>query len=63
MTNKATAARQRSTTYRMDSWTAYLMILPSLVFLGIFVLAPLVMSLEKSFTCLLYTSPSPRDTR
>ena len=50
MTNKATAARKRSTTYRMDHWTAYLMILPSLVFLGIFVLAPLVMSLEKSFT-------------
>lgn len=39
-----------SSTKRMDHWTAYLMILPSIVLLGIFVLTPLVMSVQKSFT-------------
>ena len=39
-----------SSTSRMDHITAYAMILPSLVLLGIFVLAPLVMSMEKSMT-------------
>ncbi len=40
----------RSATRRMDHWTAYLMILPSLIALGVFVLVPLVMAVEKSFT-------------
>ncbi len=40
----------RSATRRMDHWTAYLMILPSIVMLGIFVLVPLFMALGKSFT-------------
>lgn len=43
-------ATSRSATRRMDHWTAYLMILPSIVMLGIFVLVPLFMALEKSFT-------------
>ena len=43
-------AASRSATRRMDHWTAYLMILPSIVMLGIFVLVPLFMALEKSFT-------------
>lgn len=34
----------------MDHWTAYLMILPSFLFLGIFVLVPLFMALSRSFT-------------
>ncbi len=40
----------RSATRRMDHWTAYLMILPSIAMLGVFVLVPLFMALEKSFT-------------
>lgn len=43
-------AAPRSATRRMDHWTAYMMILPSIVMLGIFVLVPLFMALEKSFT-------------
>ena len=38
-----------SSTRRMDHWTAYLMILPSIVLLGIFVLAPMVMAFSRSF--------------
>lgn len=37
-------------TRRMDHWTAYMMILPSIAFLGVFVLAPLFMAFSKSFT-------------
>jgi multiple sugar transport system permease protein len=37
-------------TRKMDHWTAYLMILPSLILLSVFVLIPLFMALEKSFT-------------
>ena len=36
-------------TRRMDHMTAYLMILPSIAFLGVFVLAPMFMSFSKSF--------------
>lgn len=43
-------AASRSATRRMDHWTAYLMILPSIAMLGIFVLVPLFMALGKSFT-------------
>ncbi len=46
---KPKAAAKLSTS-RMDHWTAYLMILPSLLALGVFVLVPLFMALEKSFT-------------
>lgn len=37
-------------TKRMDHWTAYLMILPSIAFLSVFVLVPLFMAFSKSFT-------------
>lgn len=40
----------RASTYRMDHWTAYLMILPSMVLLGVFVLVPLFMALSRSVT-------------
>lgn len=40
----------RTPTSRMDHWTAYLMILPSMVLLGIFVLWPLVSAIVNSFT-------------
>ena len=36
-------------TKRMDHWTAYLMILPSIAFLCVFVLAPMVMAFSRSF--------------
>ena len=39
-------------TRRMDHTTAYLMILPSFAFLVVFVLVPLFMAVEKSFTSL-----------
>ena len=39
------------------------MIVVLLVFLALFILYPLLMLLVDSFYCLLYTSPSPRDTR
>ncbi len=42
--------KRRSTTQRMDRTTAYLMILPSLLLLGIFVLWPLVQSITHSLT-------------
>lgn len=38
-----------SSTRRMDHWTAYLMILPSITMLCIFVLAPMVMAFSRSF--------------
>ena len=37
-------------TRRMDHWTAYMMILPSILCLGVFVLVPLFMALSRSFT-------------
>ncbi len=37
-------------TRRMDHVTAYMMILPSILFLGVFVLVPLFMALSRSFT-------------
>lgn len=40
----------RLSTSRMDHWTAYCMILPSFVFLGVFVLVPLFMAFGRSFT-------------
>lgn len=40
----------KTPTSRMDHATAYLMILPSIILLGIFVLWPLVSSIEKSLT-------------
>ena len=42
--------RYRLPTRRMDHATAYLMILPSFAFLAVFVLVPLYMAVEKSFT-------------
>ena len=42
--------RYRSPTQRMDLRTGYLMVIPSLIALGIFVYVPLFMALEKSFT-------------
>ncbi len=36
-------------TRRMDHWTAYLMILPSIACLGVFVLAPMFMAFSRSF--------------
>ncbi len=36
-------------TRRMDHWTAYCMVLPSIAFLGIFVLAPMYMAFSRSF--------------
>ncbi|MGI6234487.1 MAG: carbohydrate ABC transporter permease [Christensenellales bacterium] len=42
--------RYRSPTQRMDLRTGYLMVIPSLVALAIFVYVPLFMALEKSFT-------------
>ncbi len=44
------ARRFRQPTRRMDHATAYLMILPSFAFLVVFVLIPLFMAVEKSFT-------------
>ena len=41
---------RRTPTSRMDHITAYLMLLPSLVLLAIFVIWPLFVTLEKSFT-------------
>jgi multiple sugar transport system permease protein len=46
----AQGGKSKLSTRRMDHWTAYLMILPSIVFLCTFVLIPLFMALEKSFT-------------
>ena len=42
--------RYRSPTQRMDLRTGYLMVVPSLIALAIFVYVPLFMALEKSFT-------------
>lgn len=42
--------RHGASTRKMDHFTGYAMILPSLVLLGIFVFVPLVMAVEKSFT-------------
>ena len=44
------ARRFRQPTRRMDHATAYLMILPSFAFLAVFVLVPLFMAVQKSFT-------------
>ena len=50
MTNKAPVAEpkkwQRTPTSRMDHITAYLMILPSIALLAIFVIWPLISSVE-----------------
>ncbi len=46
----AKKTKHRSPTQKMDYTTAYLMILPSLVLLGIFVLWPLYQSISKSLT-------------
>ncbi len=46
----ARKTRYRLPTRRMDHATAYLMILPSFAFLVVFVLVPLFMAVEKSFT-------------
>ena len=52
--NKAPVAEpkkwRRTPTSRMDHITAYLMILPSIALLAIFVIWPLISSVEKSFT-------------
>ena len=45
---------------------AWLYLLPAFLFLGAFMIYPLidvfVYSFEEGYNCLLYTSPSPRDS-